>query len=113
MVEITSSAYQDLRNYIQANWQYVELQDEAGNAIKRLSLNDSRVTSVIEGNKVKITVVVNGTDSTLIGKTFAKSLIFNVATGGESFSEETFTPFTIESEQDELTVIHTISVPMV
>lgn len=113
MAEITSQAYQDLRQYIQSNWQYIELQDESSTPIIRLSPSDSRVTTTIEGNNVKITVVLNGTDPTVINKTFAKSAIFKVGTGGQSFSLETFTPFTIESEQDELTVIHNIQVPQV
>lgn len=114
MAEITASAYQNLRDYIQANWKYIELQDETGIAIVRLSPSDLRVTSIIEGNNIKITVVVKGSDSDIVKpKTFAKSVIFNVASGGTSFSTETFTPFTIESDQDELTVIHSIQVPQV
>ncbi|MBB6445632.1 hypothetical protein [Bacillus benzoevorans] len=114
MAEITASAYSDLRNYIQSNWQYLELQDDLGTAIIRLSPADSRVTSTIEGNNVKITVVVKGSDSDITApKTFAKSVIYKVATGGEPYSTESFTSFTIEGEQDELTVIHTISVPQV
>lgn len=114
MAEITVAAYSDLRSYIQSNWQYIELQDDLTNAIIRLSPSDSRVTSVIEGNNIKITVVVKGSDSDIaLNTTFAKSVIYNVATGGTSYSEESFTPFTIESDQDELTVVHSIQVPQV
>lgn len=114
MSEITSQAYADIRNYIKESWQYIELQDEAGNPIVRLSPADSRVTSIIEGNNVKITVVVKGSDSDITApSTFAKSVIYNVTTGGEPYSTESFTPFTIETDQDELTVIHTIQVPQV
>lgn len=114
MAEISTAAYTDLRNYIQSNWNYIELQDESGTAIVRLSPSDSRVTSIIEGNNVKITVVVKGSDSDIIApSTFAKSVIYNVASGGDKLSEETFTPFTVEGDQDELTVIHNIQVPQV
>lgn len=112
-MEITETAYSDIRNYIQSTWQYIELQDESSIPIIRINSADSRVTSVIEGNNVKITVVLNGADPTLINKTFAKSAIFKVATGGQPFSVETFTPFTIESEFDELRVIHNIEIPKV
>lgn len=114
MAEITASAYSDLRNYIQTNWQYIELQDETGTAILRLSPADSRVTSIIEGNSVKITVVVKGSDTDIVApKTFSKSVIYNVATDGTPFSTESFTAFTIETDQDELTVIHNIEIPQV
>ena len=62
MAEITSSAYQDIRNHIQSTWKYIELQDETGNKIIRLSPSDNRVISIIEGNNVKITLVVKGSD---------------------------------------------------
>ncbi|WP_026675777.1 hypothetical protein [Fictibacillus gelatini] len=114
MAEITSQAYQDLRDYIKNSWKYIELQDESSNAILRLSPSDSRITSNVEGNNIKITVVIKGSDSDIIKpKTFAKSAIFNVSTGGQPFSIESFSPFTLETDQDELTVIHTIQVPKV
>lgn len=81
MSEITSQAYSDLKNYIQTNWKYIELQDDLGNPIIRLSPSDSRVTSILEGNKVKITLVVKGSDSDIaLPSTFAKSVIYNVET---------------------------------
>ncbi|MGV3266207.1 hypothetical protein [Cytobacillus pseudoceanisediminis] len=116
MAEITSAAYQNLRDYIKSNWKYIELQDDLGNIILRLSPSDSRVTwTHLAGESVlKLQVIIKGSDSDITApKTFAKSVIYNVATGGTAFSEETFTAFTIESDQDELTVIHNISVPAV
>lgn len=114
MAEITASAYQALRDYIQQNWKYIELRDDAGNAIVRLSPSDSRVTSTIEGQTVKLQIVVKGSDADITKpKTFASSAIYDVATGGQPYSIESFTPFTIESDMDELTVIHEIQVPQV
>jgi hypothetical protein len=116
MAEITSYAYQNLRDYIQANWQYLELQDEAGTSIIRLSPTDSRCTWTHNAGDqtLKLQVVIKGSDTDItLPCTFAKSVIFNVATGGSPLSEESFTPFTIETEQDELTVIHSIQVPQV
>lgn len=116
MAEITSAAYQNLRDYIQSNWNCIELQDESGIKIVRLSPSDSRVTwQHLAGESVlKLQVIIKGSDSDIVApKTFAKSVIYNVATGGSQFSTESFTPFTIESDQDELTVIHNIEVPKV
>lgn len=116
MAEITSYAYQDLRDYIQSNWKYIELQNESGVAILRLSPTDSRCTWTHNAGDqtLKLQVVIKGSDTDItLPCTFAKSVIFNIATGGNAISEESFTPFTLESEQDELTVIHNIQVPQV
>ncbi|MGM7635501.1 hypothetical protein [Bacillus sp. Hm123] len=110
MAQIKEAAYEDLRNYIQSNWKYIELQDETGSSIIRLDSTDNRVTSTIEGNNVKITIVIKGSELSL-PKTFAKSVIFKESTGGIPLSEESFTAFTIEAPEDELTVNHTIQVP--
>ncbi|MBT2680146.1 hypothetical protein J7E38_14115 [Bacillus sp. ISL-35] len=116
MAEITASAYSDLRNYIQSNWKYIELQDDTGVVIVRLSPSDSRVTwTHLAGEQtLKLQVIIKGSDSDITApKTFAKSVIYNVATGGNPLSVESFTAFTIEGDQDELTVIHSFEVPKV
>jgi len=116
MAEITSQAYQALRNYIQSNWKYIELRDDLGNAIVRLSPSDNRVTWTHNSGDqtLKLQVVIKGSDSDISKpKTFASSAIYDVATGGQAYSVESFTPFTIESDMDELTVIHEIQVPQV
>ena len=112
MAELTTNAYADLRNYILNNWKYIELQDDQSNPILRLSNADSRVTSVVDNNNVKVTIVVKGSDADITTPvTFSKSVIYNVATDGNALSEESFDNFTMQSENDELTVIHTIEVP--
>lgn len=116
MAEITAQAYQALRNYIQSNWKYIELRDDSGNAIVRLSPSDSRVTWTHNAGDqtLKLQVVIKGSDSDISKpKTFASSAIYDVATGGQAYSIESFTPFTVESDMDELTVIHEIKVPQV
>lgn len=116
MAEITSYAYQNLRDYIQANWQFIELQDEAGTSIIRISPTGSRCTWTHNAGDqtLKLQVVIKGSDTDItLPCTFAKSVIYNVATGGNAISEESFTPFTLETDQDELTVIHNIQVPQV
>lgn len=114
MAEITSQAYDNLRNFIKTNWKYIELRNEIGTPIIRLSPSDSRVTSTLEGQTVKLQMIVKGADSDIITPvTISSSAIYDIATGGNAYSIESFTPFTIESDQDELTVIHNIEVPQV
>ena len=115
MTQVTTEAYQDLRNYIQENWKYVELQDEAGKAIIRLSPSDSRVSWVHVANAqiLKLQVIIKGNDPDIVApKTFAKSAIYKVATGGSPYSLETFTP-SIIAKDDEITIIHSIQVPVI
>lgn len=116
MAEITASAYQALRNYIQQSWKYIELRDDAGNAIVRLSPSDSRVKWVHNASDqvLKLQIVIKGSDADITKpRTFVSSAIYDVANGGNAYSVESFTPFTIKSDQDELTVIHEIQVPKV
>jgi hypothetical protein len=116
MAEVTQQGYQSIRDFIQANWKYIELQDDTGTAVLRLSPSDSRVTwtHVAGDQTLKLQIIVKGSDVGMtLPRTFAKSVIYNVATGGQAFSTESFTSFTIETAQDELTVIHSIQVPQV
>ncbi|ETI68127.1 hypothetical protein [Neobacillus vireti] len=116
MAEIKQEGYQAIRNYMQANWKYIELQDDTGNKIVRLSPSDLRVTwTHATGEKtLKLQIVVKGSDTDIVKpKTFSKSAIYDVATGGTPYSVESFTSFTMESDQDELTVIHSLEVPKV
>lgn len=116
MAEISSYGYQSLRDYIQSNWKYIELQNELNNPVLRLSPSDTRVTWIHNAGEqiLKLQIIVKGSDTDITYPvTFTKSLIFDVATGGNAYSEEPFTAFTIESDNDELTVIHSIEVPQV
>ncbi|MED4374307.1 hypothetical protein P9274_00985 [Schinkia azotoformans] len=114
MAEITSQAYDNLRNYIQTNWNYIELRNDSGTPIIRLNTTDLRVTSTLEGQTVKLQVIVKGSDTDITYPiTISSSAIYDVATGGNAYSVESFTPFTIESDQDELTVIHNIEIPKI
>lgn len=116
MAEISQAGYQLLRGYIQSNWNYIELQDENNARVIRVSTADSRCTwTHTAGDRtLKLQLVISGSDTEItLPKTVTKSVIYNVATGGNAISTESFAPFTFESNEDELTVIHNIEVPKV
>lgn len=114
MTQITDYAYSKIRNYISTNFVYLELQDESNTAIKRFTVADGLAITIDDINKlVKYQLVVTGADTTFTGKTVAKSVLYDVATGGTSIATETFTAFTFENENDELTIIHTLKVPQI
>lgn len=111
MSSITTYGYSAIQNYIASKFTYLELQDQNGNPIKRFDTsNGLTITNV--GQTIVYQVVATG-DNTFLNKTVAKSVLFDVASGGQSFAEESFLPFTFESEEDELTVKHTIQVPQI
>ncbi|KZB90119.1 hypothetical protein A2U94_17855 [Bacillus sp. VT 712] len=100
-MDISTQGYDNLRNYIQSNWKYIELQSSAGTSVIRLTNTDSRVTITNSNGKITYVLVLKGSDVP-VGTEVAKSAIFNVASGGTAFSTETFTSFTFAGTQDEL-----------
>lgn len=114
MAEITNVAYSDLKNYIKNEWKCIELRTDTDVKIIRLSTDDSRVTSNIIGDEVQLQVVLKGSDLDLKKPlVFAKSVLFKDMVSLNVLCEEFFTPFNMESDSDELTIVHTIQVPKV
>lgn len=116
MANATSTAYQDLRDYIQANWRYVELRDSLGNPFLRISTSDTRVawTHQAGSQTLELTVTIQGSNSDItLPSAFSQSAIFKTATGGQPMSLETFPTFTMEGVGDELVIKHRIEVPRV
>ena len=114
MSEINTSGYQSIRDFVESNWKYIELRDENGTAILRLSTADSRVSWIHTAGSqtLELQIVVKGSDAEVtLPQTFASSAIYSVASGGSAHSIETFSNFTAEATGDELTVIHQLEIP--
>lgn len=111
MSNITTYGYNKIQNYLAQNVTYLELQDEQGNPIKRFNTtNGLTIQNDINNRTITYEVVATG-DNTFINKTVSKSVLFDVATGGQPIAVEEFSPFTFESEEDELTVKHKLQLP--
>ena len=117
MSEINEYGYQKLREFIKSSWQYIELQDENGNAIIR---KQATVLNHSDGeNIVKLQVVVKGDEIGANEKTpvtVAKMALYDVATGGEPIANKDFDVAditTLTQGVDQLTVIHSIEVPKI
>ncbi|HWJ80182.1 MAG TPA: hypothetical protein VNR61_19125 [Niallia sp.] len=111
MSSITTYGYNKIQDYLVANVTYLELQDDQGNAIKRYTTsNGLTITNSKATQTITYEVVATG-DAAFLNKTVAQSVLFDVATNGSSIATETFSPFTFESAEDELTVKHNIQVP--
>lgn len=116
MAEVTSQAYQNLRDYIQSNWNYIELRDDTNTPILRINTSDSRVTwTHTPGSQtLELSCVITGSDADItLPQTFASSAIYNVASGGNAYSVETFTAFTMSNDADQLTIKHQFEVPQI
>lgn len=118
MSVVQNAGYQDIRDYIQANWKYIELRDEEQDPVLRIGIEDPRVTwtHTTGAQTLEMTCVIKGSDSdvaSLLPQTFAGAALFKVASGGSAMSEEVFTNFTMSSASDQLTIVYQLEVPEV
>lgn len=118
MGAISATGYQDLRDYIQANWRYIEVRDTTGAAIVRLTTSDPRVTWVHGAGEqtLKLRVVLTGSDSDVpVPITARSSAVYKVAVGGTAFNVEILAEgdAPIFADPDNVTVTHSIQVPQV
>lgn len=116
MAEINNSGYQELRDFIQTNWKFLELRDAGGNPVLRIGTTDPRVTWTHNdgAQTLELTAVIKGSDSDITKPvTIAQSALYKQSTGGTAYSVEAFTSFTIQANEDQLTVKHQIQVPQV
>ena len=117
MFEISQVGYQGIRDYIEANWKFIEVQDELGAKILRLDPSDPRVswTHTPGAEVLELSVVINGSDAEVtLPQVFAKSAIFTSAEATEPVTTVVpFSTFEMTLEEDQLTVRHQIEVPQV
>ncbi|NYV68138.1 hypothetical protein HYI36_22940 [Bacillus sp. Gen3] len=115
MAEISELGYQHIRNYIEENWKFIELQNELGAKILRLDTTDPRVTwTHAPGSDVlELSITVSGSDAEVtLPKTFAASAIYTSAEASEPVTAvEPFSNFEMTMEEDQITVRHRIEVP--
>lgn len=113
--EIPSAGYTDLRDYVRNNWDYIELVDDTGSQVLRVSVSgDSRASWTDNGQTQLAEITVTGGDSDITTPvTIAESALFDVASGGSAYSTDTFTNATLDQSGDELTVQHEVQIPQV
>lgn len=113
MAQINNYGYEKLRQYILANWTYLEVRTPTGTVIKRFGVSDGlTITGNATTQELEYKLVLNG-DETFLGQTVGKSVLFDVATDGTAIATEVFTSFTFESVDDQLTILHKLQVPAV
>ncbi len=115
--EIVSAGYQDVRDYIEATWKYIEVRNSEDAAVIRIGIGDARVTwtHTAGDQTLELTCVLSGDDVDItLPETFASSVLYKVSTSGSPMTAaESFAPFTMSAEGDQLTIKHQVQVPQV
>lgn len=122
MSELTTAGYQTLRDYVNSSnstpspWDYIEIYDDAGNAITRVSITgDSRSQWLdVDGDNVlKVEFDVTGSDTDIsLPVTVQKSALWNASSGGsQCTAKEQFANATLNQDGDNVTITHTVNVP--
>lgn len=112
-VEITNAGYQTLRDFVQANWNYVEIRNDTGAAVLRIATSDPRCAWLhTPGAPVlQLQVIISGADLPSLPLTLAGAAFFNTPTGGDALAETTFTAATLTTIEDQLKLILNIEIP--
>ena len=115
MAEISELGYQHIRNYIEENWRFIELQDDLGAKVIRLETTDPRVTwTHAPGAEVlELSIVVTGSDAEItLPQKLASSAVYTSADATEPVTlVEPFSNFELSTTEDQLTIRHKIEVP--
>lgn len=117
MAEITQVGYKGIRDFIQANWKFIELRNAQGVKIVRLSTDDQRVsfTHAAGAQTLELSIVITGADAEItLPTTFASSVLFTSGDSTEAVTAvESFSPFEMTMAEDQITVRHRIEVPQI
>lgn len=111
----TADGYQSIRDHIEANWDYIELRDQNGAAITRITTTDTRVVweHAAGAQTLVLRASVKGSDADIpVPCTIASSALFREALGGVPMAVDAFQyNQVIGSDNDEVVVRHNVSVP--
>lgn len=120
--EILSAGYQDIRDYIEDNWVHIAI-CEGTSEILRRSVSHGTVSWAHDpGDQVLIlSIVISGSDpefedqspGDLLPQTLDRSRIHKTDSDTDPKADRSFTAFTLETVDDELTVRHRIQVPQI
>lgn len=113
MANINNYGYEKLRSFILSNWTYLELRTPSGTVLKRFSTADGlTITGNATTQELEYRLVITG-DTTFLGQTVGKSVLFDVATGGTAIATEVFPSFEFTSAEDQLTLLHKLQIPQI
>ena len=115
--EITAAGYQDLRDYIEATWTYIELRAAGGVPVVRLPISDPRVywAHEVGAQTLILAADVTGGDPDIpVPTVFKSTAVFKVPEGGSAYSApQEFVDAPINCVGDQFNARHTIQVPKI
>lgn len=115
MAEITIQGYNLLGQYIRDTWSFIQLEDQNGHSITRISSQDSRLTVNYQESprRVKLELYIKGSNNDIpIPSTLRYVSIYNVATGGVPLARDEFNPpLAITSNMDNIHIDTLIEIP--
>ena len=122
MAELTSEAYQSIRDFVNSSagvpndWEFIALYDDASNAVTRVSINgDDRCRWLDkDGDKtLQIEFDVTGSDSDIPIPTKLKySAVWDSVSGGRQITvKEQFAEAVINQSGDNVVITHSIDIP--
>ena len=121
MAELTSGAYQSIRNFVNGStaangWNYIELYDDAGNAVTRVSITgDTRCWWIdVDGDKtLQVEFDVTGSDDDIpIPTTLKYSAVWDSESGGRQITiKKRFAETVINQSGDNVVITHNIDIP--
>ena len=122
MAELTSDAYQSIRDFVNSStgvpndWDYIELYDDASNAVTRVSITgDGRCQWLdVDGDKtLQIEFDVTGSDGDIpIPTTLKYSAVWDSESGGRQITvKERFAETVINQSGDNVVITHSIDIP--
>lgn len=116
MAEVTEYTYKKIRDLIDSNFKYIEIQNESNVKVLRLSTSDPRITYSYNRNSQTqtYTLVLSGDDADItLPKTLAKVLFFETSSSSDALYAESTTAFTLGAEGDTCTFTITVNVPAI
>jgi hypothetical protein len=120
--KLTSDAYQSIKDFVNGstedpnNWDYIELYDDASNAVTRVSITvDGRCQWLdVDGDKtLQIEFDVTGSDDDIpIPTTLKHSAVWDSESGGRQITaKEQFAKTVINQSGDNVVITHSIDIP--
>jgi len=109
--QVDPNGFEDLRTYVQSNWQHVALVDDTGTEVLRIDVVNDAAGSFISGpadNPVTAEVNLNGQDLIDAGvslpATIASVEAFKSSTATSRVAHDSVTNATVEANNDQVSV---------
>lgn len=120
MAEFNANGYEDLRNYLQTNWNHIAVVDDAGTEQLRWDVDANANTSFTSGpgtNPLTAELVITGQDIIDAGGslpvTLSSTEAYKSGSATTIMASDTMTNATLEQDSDQVTITHDYQMPQI